>query len=112
MEKNRQQRLAGARRADQQRALGQLCADGGVFLGIVEEIDDLYQGFLGLILSGDVRKRDAGLLFHIDLGLALAHGAEAAHVAHALRDGAHQQGAEEVHARDGQHPVDQNGDKG
>ena len=36
-----QQRFAGAGRAYQQRALGQLRADGGVFLGIVEEIDDL-----------------------------------------------------------------------
>ena len=34
------QGLAGTGRAYQQRALGQLCADGGVLLGIVEEIDD------------------------------------------------------------------------
>ena len=36
-----QQGLTGTGRAHQQSALGQLCADLGVFLGIVEEIDDL-----------------------------------------------------------------------
>ena len=51
-----EQGLAGARRADQQRALGQLCADTRVFARIVQEIHDLGQGFLGLVLSRHIRK--------------------------------------------------------
>ena len=37
------QGLAGTGRAYQQRALGQLGADGGVLTGVVEEVDDLLQ---------------------------------------------------------------------
>ena len=78
-----QQGLAGARRAHQQRALGQLGADLGVLSGIVQEVDDLRQGFLGLVLAGYVGKGDAGGLFHIHLGVGLAHAADAADTAHA-----------------------------
>ena len=73
-----QQRFAGAGGAYQQRALGELGADGGVFAGVVEEVDDLLQGLLGLILTGHVLEGDAGLLFHIHLGVGLAHVADAA----------------------------------
>ena len=67
-----QQCFAGARRSDQQRALGQRCADVRIFLRIVQKIDDLGQRLLCLILSGDIRKRDAGLRLDIDLGICLA----------------------------------------
>ena len=105
-----QQRLAGARRADEQRALGQLCADGGIFLRVMQEVDDLDERFLGLVLSGDVGKRDAGGLFHIDLGLALADAADAA--AHALGHAAHQQAEQGVHDDDRQQPCDDKGHDG
>ena len=79
-----QQRFAGAGGAHQQRALGQLSADGGVFLGVMEEVDDLLQGFLGLVLTSHVTEGDAGLLFHVDFGVGLAHVANAA--AHAAAE--------------------------
>ena len=102
--------LAGARRADQQRTLRELCADGGVFLRVMQEIDDLDKRFLGLVLSGNVRKRDAGGLFHIDLGLALADTADAA--AHALRHAAHEKAEQGVHDDDRQQPCDDKGHDG
>ena len=76
-----QQGLAGTGGAHQQRALGQLGADGGVLAGIVEKVDDLLQRLLGLVLSGHVLERDAGGFFHIDLGVGLAHAADAAEAA-------------------------------
>ena len=105
-----QKRLAGARRADQQCTLGELCADGGIFLRVMQEIDDLDKRFLGLVLSGNVRKRDAGGLFHIDLGLALADTADAA--AHALRHAAHEKAEQGVHDDDRQQPCDDKGHDG
>ena len=105
-----QQRLAGARRADQQCALRELRADGGIFLRVMQEIDDLDKRFLGLVLTGDVGKRDAGRLFHIDLGLALADAADAA--AHALGHAAHQQAEQGVHDDDRQQPCDDKGHDG
>ena len=108
-----QKRLAGARRADQQRALRELRADGGVFLRVMQEIDDLDKRFLGLILSGHIGKRDAGGLFHIDLGLALADTADAADAAaHFLRQAAHQQAEQRIHDDDRQQPCDDKGHDG
>ena len=66
------------RRSYQQSALGELGADIGIFLGTVQEVDDLRQGFLGLVLTGHIGKGDAGLLFHVDLGVGLAHAADPA----------------------------------
>ena len=43
----------------------------------MEEVDDLHQGLLGLILSGHVAEGDAGGLLHVDLGVGLAHAADA-----------------------------------
>ena len=81
-----QQGLAGARRADEQSTLGELRADLGVFAGVVEEVDDLLQGFFRLILTGHIREGHAGGLFHIDLGVGLTHAAETAGAAHAAHD--------------------------
>ena len=96
--------FARARRADEQRALRQFRADGGVFLRIVQKVDDLDERFLCLVLSGHIRERHAGLLFHIDLGFALTDAAESAHAAHALRHRAHQQREQAVHEDHRQHP--------
>ena len=60
---------------------GQLGADLRVALGLVEEVDDLGQGLLGLVLAGHVLEGDAGLLLGHDLGARapqpLAEAAEA-----------------------------------
>ena len=82
--------LAGARRAHQQRALGQLGADFRILLGVVEEVDDLHQGLLGLILAGHILEGDAGLALHVDLGVGFAQVADAA--AHLAGHPTHQQG--------------------
>ena len=79
-----QQGLAGAGGAHQQRALGQLRADGGVLAGVVEEVDDLLQDLLGLVLTGHVRKGDAGGLLHVHLGVGFANAADAADAAAAF----------------------------
>ena len=100
-----QQGLAGARGAHQQGALGQLGADLGVFLGVVEDVDDLLQGLLGLILTGHVPEGDAGLFFHIDLGVGLPHAAQAA--PHLGGHVAEQEGEEHHHNDDGQHIGDE-----
>ena len=50
-------------------------------MGIVQEINDLLQGFLCLILAGHILKGDTGLLFHIHFRLtaAEAHHSLSAH---------------------------------
>ena len=75
-----QKRLTGARRADQQHALGDLAAETLEFLRIAQEVDDLLQLRLGLIDAGHVVEGDAPLLFGQQLGLRLAeaHGLAAA----------------------------------
>ena len=50
----REQRLAGARRSDQQHAARDARAERGELLRILEELDDLDQLFLGLFDAGDV----------------------------------------------------------
>ena len=104
-----EQRLAGARRADEQRALGQLRADAGVFARVVQEVHDLGQCFLGLVLAGNVREGLAGLGLRIDLcaRFAKAHGV-AAHALHHLF--AHPL-AERNDDDDRQRVADQNGEQ-
>ncbi|MNL14146.1 hypothetical protein D3C87_1350760 [compost metagenome] len=73
----RQQGLAGAGRADQQRALGDLAAQTLELARVLQEVDDLLQFFLGLVHAGDVVKGLAALVLgqQLGLGLAEAHGA-------------------------------------
>ena len=81
----RQQGLAGARRADQQRALGQLGADGSVLVRVVQEVHDLGEGLLGFVLTGDIGKGLAGLGLGVNLGVGFAEAHHvAAHVLHHL----------------------------
>ena len=99
-----QQRLAGTGGAHQQRALGQLGADGGIAAGIVQEVDDLLQRLLGLVLTGHVLEGDAGGFLHIHLGVGLAHAADAAEATAAgLAEEAHHQHEQSHHNDDGQH---------
>ena len=53
-----QQGLAGAGRADQQHALGDAAAEGGVSLGGAEEADDLLELLDRLLQAGDVAEGD------------------------------------------------------
>ena len=99
------QRLTRTGRADEQRALGDLRADGGVLLGVVQKVDDLDERFLRLVLTGDVRERHACGLFHVDLGVGLADVADAADPAHAaglFRQKVHQQHERADHQHRGQ----------
>ena len=56
----REQRLAGARRPDEQHALRNAAADRGEAAGLAEEVDDLLHFLLRLVDAGDVRERDRG----------------------------------------------------
>ena len=89
----------------EQRALGQLRADVAVLLRVMQEIDDLLEGVLGLVLARDVVKRLAGLRLDVDLGVRLAerHGI----AAHLLAHPAEHEGAEGVEDDQRQHPGEQ-----
>ena len=86
-----EQRLARSGRAHKQRALGQVCADLRVFAGVVEEVDDLGEGLLGLVLARHVLKGLARLGLHIDFGVGLAEGHRVASAAHPLLHRAHEE---------------------
>jgi hypothetical protein len=67
----REQRLAGARRADQQHALRHGAAEPLVLRGVLQEVDDLDQLVLGLVDAGDVGESDLRLGPGVTLGAAL-----------------------------------------
>ena len=107
-----QQRLTGARRADQQRALGDAPAEPLEFVGVFQEFDDLFDVFLGLVDAGHVVERDAAMAFgqKLGLGLAEAHGLAAAglHLAHEEdphRDQEQHGEPRDEHADQRRHPV-------
>jgi len=66
------QRLAGARRADQQHAARNAAAKPLEFRRIAQEFDDLLEVLLGLIDAGDVLEGDAAVRLGQELGPALA----------------------------------------
>ncbi len=68
----RQQGLAGARRADQQHALGNASAQALEFLRIAQEVHDLLQIILGFIDARHILEGDAALALGQHLGAALA----------------------------------------
>jgi hypothetical protein len=72
----RQQRLTGARRADQQAAFRDLAAQALEFLRVFEEVDDLFELGLGFLDAGDVVEGDAALALgqQARARLAEAHG--------------------------------------
>ena len=71
-----EQGFAGARRAHQQNAFGDLGANSSEAVGVLEEVDDLGEFELGTFNAGDIFKGHLGLGFHLDPGFALAeaHG--------------------------------------
>ena len=74
------------RRSYKQGALRQFSTNFHVFAWIVKKFHNLLQGFLGLILSGNILKCNSGLFLYIRLGAAFpnAHHTTAAfvHAAH------------------------------
>ena len=103
-----QQSLSGARRAYQQRALGQLGANLRVLLRIVEEIDDLLQTLLCLVLTSHIPESNPRLFLHIDFGVCLSHAAQAA--SHTGGHAPRQEGKQRNNNDQGQHPGDQDRD--
>ena len=81
-----QQRLAGARRADEQHAFGNAAAQAGKLARIGQKLDHFGQFLFGLIHARHVGKGDAALLLgnHARSGTAEGHGFAAAplHLAH------------------------------
>src|SRR5262249_14457755 len=69
-----QQRLARPRRADEQYALVDAAAQGLVFLGVFQEIDDLAQPGHRLVDAGDVLEIDLEILLGVQLVPAAAEG--------------------------------------
>ena len=65
----RQERLTGARRADEQDAFRDPAAEPLVLLGVLQEVDDLDELRLGLVDAGDVAERGLELLAVEDLVL-------------------------------------------
>ena len=82
----RQQRLTGARRADQQAALRDLAAEALELLRVLQELDDLLELDFGLVDAGHVVEGHPADLSRSAAGPALAeaHGLAAAglHLAH------------------------------
>ena len=98
-----QQRFTRARRANEQRALGQLCAYFGVLCRLMQKVDYLLQCVLGLVLARNVGKGFAGLCLNIYLGIGLAEAHRVANCA-AARHAAHYQLAYKAEYENGQHP--------
>ena len=69
-----QQRLARARRPDQQHALGNPPAEKLIFFGRAEEIDHLAQLVDGLVDAGHVVEGDAEVFLGVELAAAAAEG--------------------------------------
>ena len=76
-----QQGLAGARRADQQHALGDARADLGVFLRVLEEVDDLLELLLLLLAARHIGEGGLFLLLAAKAGPGLAEPGHAARAA-------------------------------
>ena len=103
----REQRLAGARRADQQHALGDLAADRRELLRRLQELDDLLQLLLRLVHAGDVAEAHLDVVVRVDLGLAAGERHDAAlGAAHA----AEEEGPEPDDEQQGNDPAEHFGD--
>ena len=95
-----EQRLAGARRADEQHALGDAAAEALVFLGRLEELDDFAQLFDRFVDAGDVLERDVDVFLGEELAAAAAEGhrrAGPAHPPHHEDEQHHQQARHQQH---------------
>jgi len=102
----RKQRLTGARRADQQHALGDAPAETLEFLRVTQKFDDLLQLVLGLVDARDVLERHAAVTFgqqlclrFADAGLHLAHEEDPHRDQQQHREPREQDPENRVHAR-------------
>ena len=102
-----EQGLAGARRADQQGAFRHGGADLLVFVRMVQEIDQLDEGFFCLVLARYIGKGNAGVGLHVHFGIALAEVAHAADTAEAAFTGhkAHDELPDDEEDQDREDPV-------
>ena len=66
----REQRLAGAGRADEQHAFRNAPAEVRVLLRVLQELDDLLQLVFGFVDAGDVGEAHLHLIVRVDLGAA------------------------------------------
>ena len=73
-----QQGLAGARGTHQQDAFGEVAPQNLKFGRVLQELDDFLQFLFGFFHPGHILEGDLGFVLDINLGLALAHGHEAA----------------------------------
>ncbi len=103
------QRLAGAGRADKQGALRQLCADRRILLRVVQEVDDLDEGFLRLVLACHIGKGHAGVALNIFLGGGLADVSD--HAA-ARADSSPDKPEHHPHKNEGQDVIEKEGHDG
>ena len=87
-----EQGLAGAGRADQQRALGDFAAQTRKLARVLEELDDLLQLFARFVDARDIVEGDAALLLGEQLGLRLAEAHSAARAAALLHLAQHEEG--------------------
>ena len=71
-----QQRLAGARRPHQQHALGNVPAQALELLGVLQELDDLFQVVLHAFQAGHVGKGNRLLAVFVSLGGAFGKSAQ------------------------------------
>ena len=86
----RKQGLTGSRRANEQCSLGNLSAQFGVFLWVLEEVDDLLHLLFGTLLACYVLKGYAHLAsLVVELGLAFPHVEDAAASASATHAACH-----------------------
>ena len=98
-----EQRLAGARRTDQEHALGNPPAECRVLLGVLQEFDNLLQLLLGFVHAGHVREAH----LHIVLGEDAVLAAGKRH--HAAFSAAHtpeEKAPERKQQQDGNDPAD------
>ena len=90
-----EQGLAGARRSDEQDALGDAAPETLEFLGLAQKLDDLLELFLGFVDAGDILEGDLLLLHGEQPGarLAKAHGLVSAglHLPHHEQEQAEQE---------------------
>ena len=101
-----QQRLTRARRAYEEGALGNLASQVGIFLGILQELDDFLHLLLGSCLPGHITEGDLrGLVLLHQLGPAAPHIEDAHRPASIAR-------ASAAHAAHHHYPEDDNENQG
>ena len=101
----REQRLAGARRADEQHALGNPAADARVLLRVLQELDDLAQLVFGFVDARDVDELHLHVVFGgVDLRAAAR---ERHHAAFGAAHAAEEEAPERHEKEERNHPAEE-----